>query len=92
LQLGTTLVVALVETLERTTVDKKRHEAGLVGSYRRKRVHPKVKTGNQGWVDGLWLDLLLIDDFDDVMRRLGHDPHLGDGLIGMLGGDADVHS
>jgi hypothetical protein len=73
-------------------VNKKWRKARLVGSYRGQDVDPEIHTRNERRLNRRLFGFAFVDDFDDVMRGLGHEPHLGNLGMGVLGSDADGHA
>jgi hypothetical protein len=91
LNLRASLGVGVVATLERATVNKQWRKARLGGSfggsfggsYRGQDVAPESHTRNERRLNRRLFGFAFVDDFDDVMRGLGHEPHLG--KLGKLG-------
>jgi hypothetical protein len=92
LNLGASLVVGVVAPLERATVtvNKTWRKARLVRRYRGQDVDPEIDTRTARRRNRRWFAFAFafVDDCDDVLRGLGHEPHLGNLGMGVLGSGA----
>jgi hypothetical protein len=89
LKVGATLIVELVQRLERMTINQKRREAWLICCYHRQIIDAEIHARNPLRIYISQLYRLLIDNLHGVMGSMWHDAHLSDSIKRSLSGDTN---